>query len=392
MNELQVLIALAILSPGITVLEGIFAVRVIRKKKLPKGVLIVDALGYLALYFGLKGALSDLPMVDADWYVQISSNEAHTFLATEHRLTVFVLIVFGAACLIFLTLVSVKKLPPLVKVLTLSGVYAGTFLQLMIILQLFRLPLVKDAHPATNSYGPEVLFFEFPWIFLSALTIFLIAARTSFHVVRASGEFPESSLPREESTAASPEKLPRLRSFLAKSSCWPLLALILSFPLIGIISMILMLFGQSPAAVIKAFTETADWSFSTKIPPQSLFYDEHYLCTVAAGGHKKIVKPLRMGIRHGHPVVVNRQLQVANAFEQLLEEHTPRFHKAVRSFYDRFGFPFARLIHTKTGADIIYFVMKPLEWIFLIFLYLTDVHPEDRIAMQYTGKKKEDLL
>ena len=79
-------------------------------------------------------------------------------------------------CLIFLTLVSVKKLPPLVKVLTLSGVYAGTFLQLMIILQLFRLPLVKDAHPATNSYGPEVLFFEFPWIFLSALTIFLIAA------------------------------------------------------------------------------------------------------------------------------------------------------------------------------------------------------------------------
>ena len=27
-----------------------------------------------------------------------------------------------------------------------------------------------------------------------------------------------------------------------------------------------------------------------------------------------------MGVRHGHPVVVNRQLCIANAFEQVLEE------------------------------------------------------------------------
>ena len=165
------------------------------------------------------------------------------------------------------------------------------------------------------------------------------------------------------------------------------MALITPIPLLGILICILMIFGQAPDAVIKAFTETADFRLSQKIPPQQIYYDEHYLCTVAAGGDCKIVKPLRMGIRHGHPVVVNRQLCIANAFEQVLEERTPRFHKAVRSFYDTYGFPVARLIKTKKAADLVYFIMKPLEWVFIIVLYLTDTHPEDRIAMQYTGVK-----
>jgi hypothetical protein len=46
----------------------------------------------------------------------------------------------------------------------------------------------------------------------------------------------------------------------------------------------------------------------------------------------------------------------------------------------------ARLIHSKYTADLVYFIMKPLEWIFLCVLYLTDAHPENRIAVQYTGK------
>ncbi|MFX3822726.1 DUF6688 family protein [Streptococcus suis] len=35
-------------------------------------------------------------------------------------------------------------------------------------------------------------------------------------------------------------------------------------------------------------------------------------------GHRKVVKPIRMGERHGHRVLVNRQLQIENAFEQIL--------------------------------------------------------------------------
>lgn len=85
-------------------------------------------------------------------------------------------------------------------------------------------------------------------------------------------------------------------------------------------------------------------------------------------------------------MIVNRQLCIANAFEQVLEERTPGFHRALRHFYDTYGFPVARLIHSKYTADAVYFIMKPLEWIFLCVLYLTDAHPENRIAVQYIGK------
>lgn len=120
----------------------------------------------------------------------------------------------------------------------------------------------------------------------------------------------------------------------------------------------------------------------------NVIVDEHYLCTVAAGGHAGIVKPLRMGERHGHRVVVNRQLCIANAFEQILEERVPRFHRLVRNVYDSYGLPVARLIRTKFAADIVYICMKPLEWMFLIVIYLCDVKPENRIAVQYLPRRQ----
>ena len=89
---------------------------------------------------------------------------------------------------------------------------------------------------------------------------------------------------------------------------------------------------------------------------------------------------------HVHEVVVNRQLCIANAFEEVIQEKTPRFHRAIRSFYDKYGFPVAKLIKHKWSADIVYILMKPLEWIFLIVLYFVDVHPENRITVQYMGK------
>lgn len=170
---------------------------------------------------------------------------------------------------------------------------------------------------------------------------------------------------------------------LNNSHLWPLWAFAAAIPVLAIILGISLLCGQQPDALIKAWTETADWRLSGQTAPPNLYYDEHYLCTVAAGGHEKLVKPLRYGQRHGHRVVVNRQLEIANAFEQILEEKTPRLHRAVRGFYDRCGFPIARLIRTKTACDVVYFIMKPLEWIFLCVIYLTDPRPEDRIAVQY---------
>ena len=384
----------------VAVLETVFAIRVFRGRKFRRALLFLDFLGFALAVFGISIGLKDTVVWEADWYVQLYSNQAHTVLATEHRLSILVLSAFGFISYLFLSIAPIKKLPPLLRVLSLSGTYIGIFTAILVIVQILSIhPLrTSDIRSAGFSSG-SILFLEIPWILLIVHCLLLIAARTSFFLVRESKDLLVSENSSEENSAEPDaslcefsQKLQRLRRFLMNSNHWPFLAALYCFPLIGIISMILMLFGQSPIAAIKAFTETADWTFSTKIPPQSLFYDEHYLCTVAAGGHKRIVKPLRMGIRHGHPVVVNRQLQIANAFEQVLEERTPKLHRAVRGFYDKYGFPVAKLIRTKLAADIVYILMKPLEWFFLITLYLSDTHPEDRICIQYTGKKKEDFL
>ncbi|MCI9502966.1 MAG: hypothetical protein HFG76_13415 [Hungatella sp.] len=168
------------------------------------------------------------------------------------------------------------------------------------------------------------------------------------------------------------------------SGSWPLWTFILLWPLAGLCLMILALFGQRPDNVIRAWTETSQWNLSTKISPPNLITPGHYLCTVAATGHKCLVKPERIGIRRGQQVVVNRQLCVANAFEQILEERLPGFHRKVRSFYDAYGLPVSRLIRSPYEADAVYLLMKPLEWIFLAVIYLNDARPEDRIRAQYT--------
>lgn len=167
---------------------------------------------------------------------------------------------------------------------------------------------------------------------------------------------------------------------------WPIVAIVFAVPFAIILIMILCLFGQRPDAIIKAFTSTSDWTLSQMYSPPPVYYDAHYLCTVSLKGHRKLVKPIRYGIRRNQKIVVNRQLCVANAFEQLIEEKTPKFHKAIRYIYDKYGYPLSKHINTPLQADITYILMKPLEYIFLIVLYLFDKEPENRIAKQYLPK------
>lgn len=107
----------------------------------------------------------------------------------------------------------------------------------------------------------------------------------------------------------------------------------------------------------------------SKIPPLRLDYDGHYLCTVAACGDKSVVKPLRAGKRRGRLIVVNRQLLVANAFEDLIAERTPRLYRFVRNVYDKIGLPISKHITTARSSNVVYFIMKPLEW-FLFWCFI----------------------
>lgn len=275
-----------------------------------------------------------------DWDVSIYPFELHSPVWSKAGMTVITLAVVGLLGYVVLAVFPLKKMPPLAIALSIAAMYIGAGLGIVWSIQMM------------NQAGKT-----FPLMVLPCNFVVMTAKRIRYILAE-----------REET-----EKLHRL----------PLLGLLLMLPLLGILICILILFGQRPDAIIRAWTETADWTLSTKLPAPPMEYDGHYLCTVAAGGHKKVVKPLRLGERHGHRIIVNRQLLVANAFEQLLEERMPVFHRHIRHFYDTYGLPVAKLIKTKLAADVVYIIMKPLEWFFLAVLYLFDTDPENRIALQY---------
>ncbi len=316
----------------------------------------------------------------ADWYVQLQNAERHTPIFTQTFPTVISLVCIAAAGYLVLHFVPLKKLPPLVIACSFAALYLGMFTAVLWTIQLWG-----EWYPILYSANCILVMLK--------LMQYKIGEWTDVQQIKETesqktDEMQETA--RTDTAIYSNRFLNACHHFLMNSRHWPIAGLVLALPLLGILIGILVLFGQQPDAFIKAWTETSDWTLSAQTAPQNLIVDEHYLCTVAAGGHRRIVKPLRMGKRHGHAVIVNRQLMIANAFEQLLEERTPRFHRHVRHFYDTYGFPVAKLIHSRYAADAVYFIMKPLEWLFLITLYLFDVKPENRIAVQYLPKRENE--
>ncbi|MDF1865086.1 MAG: hypothetical protein P1U70_09645 [Saprospiraceae bacterium] len=167
---------------------------------------------------------------------------------------------------------------------------------------------------------------------------------------------------------------------------YPIL-LLLCIPIILILTTVLLLFGQKPNSSIKAFTDTYRHGFSQlNHLCKNVECGGHYLCSVAANGHQNIVKPERLGIRNGGLIICNRQLLISNAFEELIQEKAPIFHRFVRNHYNKVGNVIHRyyyLFENKWLSDLIYLMMKPLEWLFLVVLYVFDQNPENRISKQY---------
>jgi hypothetical protein len=143
-----------------------------------------------------------------------------------------------------------------------------------------------------------------------------------------------------------------------------------------------LLFGRADAAW-RTFSQTCSHAFSA-LPIVQVPGGCHYLCTVAARGHTWLVQPERLGSRRGVLIVVNRQLAIANAFEDLLIARWPRFARACRATYDRFGLPVSRWLRHPLACDLVYVAMKPAEWAFYLALLLFDrTSPEARIARMY---------
>lgn len=303
------------------------------------------------IYTHLYSAYADIKFVT--WDTQLYNYEAHGYLAPESLPTIYTILAVAFISYLIIRFIPAEKLSPVVSAFAISGIYLGAAICILLILQ-----------TGTNFF-----------LLLLPANCLLICYKTVYSFVQKKKALIENG--------AVSTKYKGMLAILNSAEKLPSAALIFTIPLLGAIIILLYLFGQEPDSIIKAWTETSGWGLSQRIAPPNIGMDEHYLCTVAAQGHDNIVKPLRMGIRHGHVVTVNRQLCIANAFEQVLSEKLPAFHRIIRKLYDRYGYPLSRHIKTKLAADIVYYLMKPLEWAFLIVLYTTDINPENRIAVQY---------
>ena len=89
-------------------------------------------------------------------------------------------------------------------------------------------------------------------------------------------------------------------------------------------------------------------------PPESCF-----IVTAATRGHPSLV-----GTSYDQTLnrEMNEQLRRFWELEERLKQTTPRIHQYLRRIYNRVGPRVASLIVTRWQADMVYILLKPLEW------------------------------
>ncbi len=292
-----------------------------------------------------------------------------TFFSPQHRLTIYTIVSLCAAAYFF-SVYRKKIASPLLEIAVNSLLLAGIILCIFITIQ-FKENDRWGFAPGTGS----------------VIVLFVIALIKNQRLLL--NHFEKTELKASNALERFFWRVLQLNPFI-KTPIFILLCL----PLMVIITGLLLLLGQKPDSLIRAFTDTYYQGFSMlNHECDNVQCGGHYLCSVAANGHRQIVKPQRLGERNGHKIICNRQLLVSNAFEQLVQQKLPLMHKAIRKAYNHVG----HFVHRYYGvfnnqyvADAVYILMKPLEWLFILVLYTFDRNPENRIALQYL--RTEDNL
>lgn len=286
----------------------------------------------------------------------------------EHIISLFIYFLLYHIAAVFIWIKG-RKLPPLTLVLMLVFLMIGLVINALVLVQVsFHDTTSIDMYKGNDG--------TFLFIFTPLLSL-LIGILLLLKVIRAE---QNSARDRIFKNAF----LQKCNSYLAERYNETTWALILLLPVFIATTLILILFGQDYNSLVKVFTDTTTWTFSQKMHPPVLEHRGHYLCTVAAKGNPRLVKPVKIGRRHGKPIIVNRQLQIANAFEELIQDLSPGCHQFIRRNYDKYGFNLSLKINTERASNITYLLMRPLEWFFLVFLYLFCVQPEEKIKKQYS--------
>jgi hypothetical protein len=294
-------------------------------------------------------------------------HESATF-SPDHRLTIYTLIIFCVAAFFYTTHRS-KLAPPIIEVILNSFLLIGITLNIVLLFHI-----------------------EMPVSLLGNIAIIMLFVRAMIENQKAVFKLAqENKLDSESGLSGIAWTLLTLKPVYK----YPIL-MVLTLPLVFLLTAVLMLFGQKPDSAIKAFTDTykhglSQWDHLC----DNVICGGHYLCSVAANGHQKVVRPKRFGIRKGGLIICNRQLLISNAFEDVIQKKFPKLHKVLRNNYNKVGAMIHKHYHIferKHVSDLVYVLMKPLEWVFIIFLYTVDRNPENRIAVQYLSISDREAI
>lgn len=353
-----IIVALIILC---TLIAGIFYfLRVVKKTSIMEAIFVI--LYLLSIPFFWIG----MEEHDADYFTAIDPiDHCYTPFGSVHFPTlIFYFLAFHISAVLVWR--RGRRLPPLTLVISLVFLFIGFFVNAAVIMQ------ISGHNTSTMMINKGDSYFFFPMPILNMIMCFLLLNKVM-----------NEEKNKAQTRVYTNKLLNKINQFLANRYDETSWAIIFTLPIFLLSTLVLILFGQESDAIIKAFTDTTTWSFSQKEHPPILDHSGHYLCTVAAKGSPNVVHPIFIGKRHGRQIIVNRQLQIANAFEEMIQDFSPKIHYFIRKNYDRYGYNLSLKINTQWASNLTYLVMKPLEWLFLISLYLFVESPEKKIRKQY---------
>ena len=125
----------------IVVFEIAALVHSFRKKTATIFERLIDILTVLFTGTGVYLVLNWSGVSNVDWQVRLISMH-HTFLATDHQLSVYCLIILGTIFTLITIVVPIRKMTPQWRVCTLSGLYLFVLIGNIIITQISPAPFL----------------------------------------------------------------------------------------------------------------------------------------------------------------------------------------------------------------------------------------------------------